>query len=173
MSATISQRRLRVTALCLQCVGVSGDSNFPDYNYQSRQSWQTWARRICGALLIIEGVGGALSSIMLFLVPPASLSGIFGAVGAIWVGVAACRSWPRRPVLIALGASASGVLLAVPVLLIALFSNCGIMGGGCSPSSEIRIFGIPTLVVLLNGLFGLAIWWLTASERPEGDRPSP
>jgi hypothetical protein len=128
---------------------------------------------MCGALLIAEGVGGGLFSLHLMLFPPASLAGIFGAAGAIWVGIVACRSRPSRPGLTALGALASGALLAVPVFLITLFSNCGIMGGGCFQNSEIRIFGIPLLVVLLNGLLGLAIWWLTARDRSDERRTSP
>jgi hypothetical protein len=116
-----------------------------------------WVRISCGALLIVEGLAGGLLSFPMTVFAGVGLIGLFGAVTAIWLGVSMISSRIQDRKLAAVGALAAGVLLALPITALVLFSNCGIMGGGCSRNAEWLIVGIPLLIVLFNALCGMVI----------------
>ena len=150
---------------------MSGYEKSPDHGDPPPTTRQRWARRICGAVLIAEGIAVAVLSIPLVIFGGLGVIGLFGAFCAIWLGIAVLRSRIHKPVEAALSAVGVGILLALPVTAVVMLSNCGFMGGGCSRDSEVLIVGVPLSLVLLNGLIGWTTLRLGTGTQSGANRP--
>jgi len=122
----------------------------PKRTYWPEEQRRFLVLRATGILLIVEAVLGAVLGV--YMTPFAGV-GVLGIAGAAAIGYSGVTVLTlRRNVfgLAALVAALGAGPLAVPPFVILLFSNCGIMGGDCTPGSELIFFGWPVALILLN-----------------------
>lgn len=115
-------------------------------------------RFVLGILLVVEA---ALSGFVSAFAIPFAGVGLVGVIGAIVLGTSGLRlaiGKPHKPKMMAVQIFVGGAAALFGAFPILLFSQCGIMGGGCSRHAEWIIFGVPGMAMAMNAACAVLIW---------------